>query len=168
MRHTTLALSFSLLLLLACKGKQGDQGPTGLPGASDKQIEFSFGSGFASSDTAWSTTNAFFNVYHFNSDNYVGIDSAVLNAIVGSSDIAVNGPAELFDLTHNLPIAGSALSGHDTTKIAGTITSGSWVGSTNIYTKLPSGDVTLAMRYKSARQGTLVYVSIPTLYLYRK
>jgi hypothetical protein len=165
------------LFLIACEGPTGPQGPigetgqqgsTGNDGTSDKQIRIEFES-FSNSttDTAWVFTHPLTFITNFDKDYYVGVDSLIFNVNIGSTNLNTNCIVELFNLTDNQPISNSLLFTNDTTKFPYSFLGGKWCKSANLLNSFPNKEITVAVRFKSDRYGTLVNINKGMLLLYR-
>jgi hypothetical protein len=135
-----------------CKGPKGDVGITGLQGetgSSDKQIELRFMGSVGTTDTIWTISpyQSFF-LTKFDKRNYVGVDSVIFTCPLYNLDSTNIVYAELYDVTDSVSIQYSQIQ-HGYTNY--------WLyDSNNIYTYLPSKEITLAIRIRSKKVGAYV------------
>ena len=164
--HCMIPLLFCIVLSesLGCKGPKGDSGPTGPQGPSDRQVILVIGSFSAIStiatDTTWQTGDTLRTILpRFNILNYIGVDSVVFVALVGSQTDSVLCSVRLFNLTDAVPI--------DSTQISNQGPGFAFVHTRNILNLLPRREITLAVQIKGNLLGRLIQANQFTLYLFR-
>jgi hypothetical protein len=153
-----LNLIFLIIILfgISCKGSEGPAGPSG---DSDKQIRINFGGTWGTNSTSWQfSPYAAFDLIKFNKANYIGVDSIVFACCLVSGSSNDTCFAELYDITDSVSIQNTVL---QTNSI-------SWIYqySGNIYSMLPSKEITLTIRLKNQTSGFASATS-SILFLYR-
>lgn len=157
-----------VVLFIACEGPAGPSGPQGEKGTngtnavSDKQIRLVF------PNVAHSTIDtgngmvlpSLTHIFKFNKAYYPNVDSVIFVGLIRTTDTSASCIAEIFNVTDTVAIANSAIQSDSTTLVS--------VESKNCFANLPAKEVTLAVRIRSAVQGTSVSVARAELYLYRK
>jgi hypothetical protein len=147
---------FFLFLLNACT--INEVGPPGQNGVSDKQIRFPLGNNIGTELTTPQATDSQFDLIKFDKRNYVSVDSIVFSSRMRVSDGADSCIVELFNVTDNQVITSS--------KIRTNATTFTWQDSPNLYSNLPSKQITLAVRVRS-KIGKSVEGGQSFLFLYR-
>ena len=171
------------LIFVGCEGPQGDVGPTGPKGdngvqgiqgppgsngengVSDKQIRLdvgaSFGIGVLSTDTLWHTSDTLYHtLFRFNKENYIGVDSILFEALVGTYNNAGLCSVRLINLTDNIPLQSSTIS---------SMGPGFAIKySVNIYNELPKKEISIGIQTKSGTSGVEIYSNRFSLYLFRQ
>jgi len=126
----------------------------------DKQIRLTL-PGNLSLDGSQVITEGQSNLYKFNIDDFVGIDSVIYTIWTRVPDPGNSNSIELFNITDNIGIAGSQI----------TATSNSiptLYQSSNIIDGFPHKEITLGLKIKGTTPGQVVNASGGYLYLYRK
>jgi hypothetical protein len=97
----------------------------------------------------------------FNKHNYPGVDSIILvcNPYVG--DVSNTANVQLYNLTDNVPIAGSSLT-------ANNLYSAKFIQTANLYNNLPDYDITLGVSLFSSIEGKFAATGTCYLFLFRK
>jgi len=128
---------------------------------SDNEVRFEFD---WSGGLSWSTSSSqviggSFGITNFNINNFVGVDSVALGALLRTSNISTNCILELYDFTNNTVIVNSIVSSNSTSEV--------WsVTTQNFLNNLPNETVDLGLRLTSDN-GANVIVKHPILFLYR-
>lgn len=123
----------------------------------DKQVRLEFNSvlDFVTSDTAWQMPYyETWQLVKFNKHNYVydRVKSIIFSPSLHTSDSNVTCYIDLYNVTDNVPIANSMVSSNDT--------SWHYVPSQDIKDQLPDKEVTLSIRIRSQRYGTVVSTGV--------
>ena len=149
-------------LQISCNGEDGPAGPPGIDGTSDKQIRLSLG-GFSTSDTSATLCYTSQFITRFNIANYTSLDSVILSANMGASNVSEYCIFELYDVTDSAVIASSTL----VSNASGFFGAWPWIYSGNLLNSFPDKEFTLGFRTRSTQQGIGVQVTSAVLLLYR-
>jgi hypothetical protein len=132
----------------------------GLDGMVDKQIRLTLPSDI-SFDGSQVITQGQNNLYKFNIDDFVGIDSVIYTIWTSVPDAGNSNSIELFNITDNIGIAGSQITA--TSNSTPTL-----YQSSNIINGFPHKEITLGLKFKGTNTGQVVNATSGYLYLYRK
>jgi hypothetical protein len=125
----------------------------------DNQIRFSL-PGDIVYDTMYVLTGEEGNIHKFNIDYYPDVDS-VFYTFYSFVKNGNSGTVELFNLTDNIPIAGSLIN-------VVSNEAGGFYQSGNLTAAFPHKEITLGLRLKGSVQGSYLSAVSGYLYLYRK
>jgi hypothetical protein len=85
----------------------------------------------------------------FRKSDFSSMRSATLSAYIRCNDAGTTGTVDLYNITDNVPLAGTEISATDTGD-------GVWVDSGNFWDNLPDKEIDIAMRIRTSIEGSYV------------
>lgn len=122
----------------------------GIDGASANLVRFPLliMSGISATTTTPNMSAEWQYLRKFRKGAFSAMQSAVLSAYIRCNEAGTTGTVDLYNLTDNVPIAGSEVSAADT--------DGVWVDSGNFWNNLPDKEIDIAIRMKSSVEESYV------------
>ena len=174
MRLHYFVLIFITTFFIACEGPTGPNGKDGVDGINgtngnngenggyDKQLRLYFNGYWITNGSAWELLPSYTHLLKFNKLNYVDVDSIIFVATLREQDGNPNNTCQvkLFNVTDNADIVNTQLEATGTELV--------WRESGNIFSVLPSKEITLGIMIKSSDGSSyvevlsLIHISEPT------